>query len=82
MTLDLIDEVADVVSELIDTNPPLPPLAYPARGAEGDEHALELVCRALADLETAVEVSADASERLRAAIAARRLRSVIGRWRR
>ncbi|TNM66896.1 hypothetical protein FHN55_12400 [Streptomyces sp. NP160] len=81
VALDLVDEVADVVTDLIDVDPPLPPLTYPERGAWGDEHALELVCSAIADLETAVEVSADASERLRTAIAARRLRAVIGRWR-
>ncbi|MGQ7296965.1 hypothetical protein [Quadrisphaera sp. KR29] len=81
VSLDLADEVADVVSDLIDTDPPLPPLIYPDRGAEGDEHALELVCRAISVLETAVEISADASERLRAAIAARQLRVVVGRWR-
>lgn len=79
VALDLVDEVAEVVSDLIDTHPPMPPLEYPASGTDDDEHALRLVRDAITHLEVATEVSRDAKERLRSAVAVRQLRCLCSR---
>lgn len=79
VTIRLLIDVADVVSDLVDTHPPMPPLNYPAHGAEDDDHACRLVEEAIAGLIQAVEASNDVAECLRAAIAARQLTAAITR---
>ena len=76
---DLADDVADVVSGLVDVHPPMPPLVYPDQGADDDHHALALIAHARRRLQLAVVGGADEAERLRAAVACHRLRTLLVR---